>query len=364
MKKLLTSIFLFILSIIFAFSLGALSAIYGTSNGIEPPLGIVLGIIIGFILHVAFHEFGHLVGGILSGYTFSSYRIFNFIWVNIDGKIKFKKQTVAGTAGQCLMILPNKPYDEIPYFLYNVLGGVFNIILSLLAIIPIILFQKTIIATIFIVISLIGFLLAIQNLVPLKIGGFANDGMNILQCKKSKTARESFFRILQTVQLISSGYRLKDFPSEVFIIKKGSEKTDTLSANIYTNFCLKSLDELNFEKFIELTDGFLKDNDELLDVLKNQLINDKIFSLIMLNKDKDEIEKLLTKDFKKFQKVLIKSNLGFLRTNYALNKCIYNNEKKAKKDLELFNKIIKTHPYKGDIESEMELISELDKLYL
>ncbi|MBO5413517.1 MAG: hypothetical protein J6A29_04410, partial [Clostridia bacterium] len=89
-------------------SLGTLLIIvdntYMTNKNLE------LVIIIGFIaylissyLHTIIHEAGHLVFGLLSGYKFVSFRIGNIMLIKIKNKLKFKKFSLLGTAGQCLM---------------------------------------------------------------------------------------------------------------------------------------------------------------------------------------------------------------------------------------------------------------------
>lgn len=45
-----------------------------------------------------------------------------------------------------------------------------------------------------------------------------------------------------------------------------------------------------------------------------------------------------------------------LRTQYAIEKLVNKDDKKVQKCLDNFKKIAKTYPYKGDIESERELI--------
>ncbi len=336
---------------------GMLMSVYYPENYAIGIWGFYIITFIAFVLHITIHELGHLIGGLLSGYKFNSYRVFNFMWVNIDGKIKFKMMSLSGTAGQCLMSLPDKEYDEIPYFLYNFMGGGLNIIFSLLALIILMIIGPNNFAAFLIMFFIIGITLALQNLIPLKVSGIANDGMNIKECRKSKEARNSLFRILKTSDLLASGLRVKDFPEEVLKTENESEKKDVLSAGIYTNYCMKFVDEHNYGTAVKIIDEFLKDNTAILPLHKNLLINDKIFCLIMLNETKEEIEKLLTKDFLNIQKAM-KSQLGIIRTNYALNLCIYKDEKKASKQLEIFYKISKSHPYKGDIQMETELVEE------
>ena len=63
--------------------------------------------IIGFILHIIIHEAGHMVLGLLTGYSFVSFRIFSFMWVNDNGHIRFTRYKVNFAPGQCIMLPPS-----------------------------------------------------------------------------------------------------------------------------------------------------------------------------------------------------------------------------------------------------------------
>ncbi len=341
----------------------SMSIINSYNSEMSPILSLTIfyiSITVSVLIQIAIHELGHLIGGLLSGYEFSSYRFLNFMWVNINGKIEFKRMKISGTAGQCLMTPPNKNYNEIPYFLYNVLGGGMNIILSLILLPFLFIRTNEYIAVTSFFVFVFGLIFALQNLIPLKVSGIANDGMNILQCKKSEYAREGLFRQLKIASLLAKGQRLKDFDSEVFIVRDGSENKDSLSAGVYTSYLSKILDEGDYPLHIEKVNDFLKNNPSLLGILKAALRNDLITSYIIMGYNKADILKLINKEFKNYQKAM-KTNLGFIRTEYALNLIVYKNENQAKKVLDLFNRCIKNHPYKGDIESECELISKIQE---
>ena len=78
---------------------------------------VLLGLVFIFIL-VIIHEGGHLLFGLMTGWKYVSFRIGCFTLVKQDNKLKFKKTTVAGTAGQCLMSPPLCKPTECPFFLY------------------------------------------------------------------------------------------------------------------------------------------------------------------------------------------------------------------------------------------------------
>ena len=64
---------------------------------------IIVTLLFGIILQIIIHEAGHLFFGLLSGYKFISFKVFNFAIVkDEENRIKFKIiQGTKGTAGQC-----------------------------------------------------------------------------------------------------------------------------------------------------------------------------------------------------------------------------------------------------------------------
>ena len=77
--------------------------------------------IIGFIIHIIIHEAGHMVFGLLTGYSFVSFRIFSFMWVSDNGHIRFTRYKVNFAPGQCIMLPPSlDENNQIPYLLYKV----------------------------------------------------------------------------------------------------------------------------------------------------------------------------------------------------------------------------------------------------
>jgi hypothetical protein len=202
-------------------------------NGLEPfpvPdgfrflyfLAAVAFYLVATILHVIIHEGGHMVFGLLSGYEFLSFRILSFTIVKKDGDLTVKKLNIAGTGGQCLMYPPQwKDGEKYPYLAYNLGGGLFNIIFSLLAV-PLFFTGSAFggwAAGIFI---FCGVLLAITNLVPMTIG-VPNDGKNICDCRKSLIAQKALYLQLKMNADMSDDARLKELPLELLQVERTEE---------------------------------------------------------------------------------------------------------------------------------------------
>ena len=84
---------------------------------------VFLGIVFAFVFSIITHELGHLFYGWLSGYGFVSFRVFGVMLIKGSDGLKFKRYSLAGTGGQCLMVPPDMKDGKIPIILYN-LGGV------------------------------------------------------------------------------------------------------------------------------------------------------------------------------------------------------------------------------------------------
>ena len=79
------------------------------------PLLAIVFMIFSTFLQIILHEGGHLVCGLLTGYRFVSFRIFNQTLIRQDGRMRIKRFNIAGTGGQCLLVPPERPLEEIPY---------------------------------------------------------------------------------------------------------------------------------------------------------------------------------------------------------------------------------------------------------
>lgn len=185
------------------------------------------------VLHTVIHEGGHLVFGLLSGYRFLSFRVFSFTIVKKDGKLAVKKLKVLGTMGQCLMEPPqwrdDRPY---PYVIYNLGGGLLNILSSILMI-PLLFAGSTLWAWIAGLFIFTGILFAITNLVPMTLG-VPNDGKNCLDCFKSRETQRAFYLQLKINAELSNGAELTGFPVEIFQVPTPNEKKiSALNAALY-----------------------------------------------------------------------------------------------------------------------------------
>ena len=319
-------------------------------------LTIYISFMISFYLHIIIHEGGHYIFGRLTGYKLICFRIGSIAFIKEDDKIKIKKFSIAGTGGQCLMDPPEYKENKYPFVLYNLGGGLLNIIFSMIVFIIYIIFvQAAYLSGILLSFSGIGIIVGLTNIIPLKLGGVANDGYNIISLKKDKDARYAFYRQLKISALLAKGVRVKDMPEEWFNLPEDADLNNPIMAAVA---CMKGSyyqDKKDFERAKEEFNYALENCNNLLGIYKNEIQSELLFYEIIGDKDIDKINKLFTKELKKYIK-LSKHSISKKRLLYAYELLINKDKKAAEKYLNEFEKLEKTYPYKGEIEGERELI--------
>lgn len=178
-------------------------------------LGVV-SFIVSLPLIILVHEAGHLVCGLLTGYKFVSFRIFNWVIIRRGDTFVTRRFSVAGTGGQCLLSPPDLPFDMIPTVWYNA-GGVLANLALLAAVSLLLIFIDNPYAIECMVVFLVtDLIIVLINGIPMKAGGVQNDAYNIIHLDNSELGKRSFVLQLRTNALIQEGVRPKDMPDRWF----------------------------------------------------------------------------------------------------------------------------------------------------
>ncbi len=338
---------------------------FGEENRIFAFFFQAIVIIAAYLLHLIIHEAGHLVAGLMSGYEFGSFRIGSIMFVKDEGKIKIKKNSVAGTGGQCLMHIPDSFGEDYPVIFYNLGGVLMNILVSLIFIVLAVVFSGYSFAlSVFLMSALSGFIVAATNGIPLKLDLLNNDGSNARELYKNKEAKCAFYNQFKIIENASKGIRFRDMNENLFTMPSEEGLRDNSISASAAIFCENRLiDEGRFDEALELINKLLRGKNALVGLYKNLLVSDKI-TILLLKQEKLDIAKQYydNAQYKAFAKQMA-TNISILRTDYAYMLLHKKDEDGAKKALEKFDAACKTHPYQPDIDSEREIIELIKAKY-
>ena len=306
--------------------------------------GILVGAIsLPFIIVI--HELGHLFSGKLSGYQFISLRLLLFQWTkNKDGKIKFSKvSSLFGIGGQCLMI-PTGEEKDFRYLLYNLGGGLANIIVGLALVIPIFLSGHPFMRWLFIA-GIVSIFIAAINLIPIAFGGFPNDAKNILEAKKSDDAKLGFYRVLQAHGEMALGKYLSDFDEDFFKINEDADVNNFLVAQFVLFHAAYLEEKGNYKESYQKL--LLLEKAELPSIYKAQVLLALLFDELVYQGGAENLERAkerwaLHKDDKRILEIVEEKNPALMIPYAAKIAFIDSDLKAARKLLSEAKKLIPT----------------------
>lgn len=360
--------------ILMCFLIGAMCGVVGgialtrilpdDASGKEELLGLALVWIVVMLalrIHIYVHETGHLIFGLLSGYQFASIRFGSLMFQKTEEGIKRRKLKIAGTGGQCLMVPPAGQAD-IPVKLYNWGGCIANLIFSLLMMILSICLQSmAIVSTSLMLVCMAGIGSAIINGVPLR--SFSNDGYNAMTLGKRPYARKCFSAQLSMQAELAKGKAVRDMPEDWFVF---TEDATLLSDNIVSTSSIiameREIDRKNFSE-AERMAKFLVAHAQLAKIHEWILHADLLFCELVGEKRTEVIEEMMSSQWQKQLKQL-NSQPSMHRVWYAYYLLEKNDEEKAKKHLDMFEKIAQKYPYPSEIQCERELIGYVREKYI
>lgn len=329
----------------------------GTLGDIAPTvISLILGLYAAMYLHIALHEAGHLLFGLLSGYGFSSYRVGSFMVVKESGKLRFRRLSIAGTGGQCLMTPPELVDGKMPYVLYNLGGCIVNVAMGLVCLlVGFTLREGSLWRMLMMISAAVGFGFGLVNGIPMNMGAVNNDGQNALSLGKDPAALRSFWVQMKINETIARGIRLKDMPEEWFAIPEESQMGNAMVASLAVFATNRYMDAQEFDKAAELLEHLIEMESGITGLHKGMMICDLAYCEMIGQNRPEKLERLQTKEQKQFMKSM-KTFPTVVRTEYAYALLQEKDMKKAEKLQGEFEKLAKNYPYPSDIQSERELM--------
>ena len=318
--------------------------------------GLFLGTYAAFFFHIIVHEAGHLVFGLLTGYRFSSFRIASLLLLKENGKWKWKRLSIVGTGGQCLMAPPDIKDGKMPLVLYNLGGSLINTLTSALFLLGYLIWSEIpLLSPLLLIFAAVGFIIALMNGIPLRMGTVDNDGYNAFALSKNKEATEAFWVQLKVAEQTAKGVRLRDMPDEWFAVPTDEAMKNSMVAVRGVFACNKLMDEEKFEQADALMAHLLEIESGMVGLHRSLLICDRIFVELIGENRGDVIGCMLTKEQTAFMKAM-KSYPSVIRTQYALALLSEKDPEKAETLKNELEKVARTYPYPHEIDSERELL--------
>ncbi len=311
--------------------------------------------------HIFIHEGGHLLFGLLTGYRFLSFRVGSVMLLKTKNRYTLKRYSLSGTGGQCLMIPPKMKGGAFPFVLYNLGGSISNFLSSAIAIAALFATEPgSIWAFFWLVMVWLGFFTGLTNGIPMRIGNLDNDGKNTLSILKEPSAMRAFWIQMEINHRISLGERLREMPEAWFTMPSEAEMRNSMTSTLAVFACNRILDQGLYTEAAEKIANLLASNSNLSGLHRNVLLCDQLFLELIGENRKEAIDTLYSKEQKRFM-TSMKDFPSVLRTLYAYQLLYQKNQACANHTLKKFEKIAKTYPYTGEIQSEWELLKEVNR---
>lgn len=315
MKSILKIVFGLLAGIVIGFAIGGVIIILFTDktfgqyiegllslDGLETIASASVGVLsflISILLLIPIHEAGHLVCGLLTGYEFVSFRIFDYTFIKIDGKIKVKKFSVAGTGGQCLLTPPELPLEKIPTAWYNAGGVLANILILVLALPLFFLHLNPFLVEALVIFCLVDAIIILLNGIPMKLGGTSNDGYNMLYLNRNMLSKRSIVLQLRANAMIQNGTRPKDMPDRWFGWKTDIDYKNPLEVAIPLMHASRLIDEMKFEEAFNEFQELYSHNGEIMQLYVNEIACELLFCALCIG-NTDLARQLLTPKLQKY----------------------------------------------------------------
>lgn len=329
-------------------------------------MAALLILILAVFLQIIIHEAGHLICGLATGYRVVSFRVANIILVRHDSGWQFGRFSVAGTGGQCLMepaIDDAKDAHRMPYAWYLAGGVTANVAVAAASIIVLCLHIMGVVGSCLLaMLALSGIYLAITNGIPMKIGGVANDGDNIRTLRRDAESRRLLWIQLKANALYTRGERFCDMPAEWFDVPTEADAGNYFWATIIGMRSSREIEQLDFEAAYADLKRLRAMGNRLIEVLRMETACEMLLPAIMLRRPRYEIEALMNKHTEQYARTYSRYMLSRAVTVYLLERFIRHDKAATEKALQLFERMARRYPTKGEQRSCGELMAYLQTL--
>ncbi len=318
----------------------------------------LLAFCVALVVLIPIHELGHLVCGLLTGYRFVSFRIFNYTFIRINGKVRMKKFAIAGTGGQCLLDPPEVPYNKVPMAWYNA-GGVLANLVVLLLILPL-LFLKLppLWSTAIFIFFLVDVCIILINGIPMQVGGVGNDAYNMLLLHRSPESKRGIVTQLRSNAMIQNGVRPKDMPEEWFEVPTNVDYKNVFEVTIPLMAASRHIDEMDWDKARGEMEALYCHRDKIMPLYVKEIACELVY-LLLISGETARASELLDKDLKKYIETYRKVMSSKERLLCAVALLIDNDRAKALEIYENLKSRKDDYLLQGEVKSDLALMEAM-----
>ncbi|MBJ6744941.1 hypothetical protein JEQ21_00460 [Streptococcus sp. 121] len=313
-----------------------------------------------FLVAIFIHELGHYIGGRLSRYRLISFRVGSWVLVRWDEGLFWKRFTLHGTLGQCLMAPPSSDYNQVPVLLYNLGGPLINLLFAPLIVLGLKMDPSWWSLTLFLFGGL-NLLLSLGNGIPFKGKIISNDGMNAWELYHSPAAREAFVKQMLITEGLTRGRRLKDLPVELFHLKSPVEEGNSFVSMMNYYWASYLLDKGAYREGRGILDKLVLPSGTLPGLLKIFSRLALLFLELLENPSQTDLSILEEKQTKQVLKAM-KNSPAILSIQYAIARLRNQNQAEADAIRHQLEKVIQTYPTKAEIEMALEDVDMVDRI--
>lgn len=313
---------------------------------------VFLSIYLVIMVQIIIHEAGHMIGGFITSYRFLYFRIGSTTLVRTDSGFKIRKLTVPGTGGQCIMVPPEMKDGDYPVVIYNLGGGLLNLIVSLISIIIFKTYNlNPAITGLLEIFAIVGIYIGIVNLVPLKI--INNDGANIFYLKNDLEERIALHKILNDEEDLIND---KEVERTTINIDE-ADLSKTFIQGIFINRMEDRFYKLEFEEAKYLDEKLL--GKAKMNMTFEFMVKTTVSIIYLLEGNREKANEFLKdKSLRKYLKNKFVLHVEIL--NYARNRILEGNDgKKIRKRIE---KMRDKYIYPSHMKAAFEIMEKIDEV--
>ncbi len=313
-----------------------------------------------YLLVVLLHEFGHLLGGLWSGYHFVSFRVGNRVLVRWDEGLVWKRFSLMGTGGQCIMAPPVRSDDQFPFLRYYLGGPLMNLLLSLVFFLALEM-QPSVWTLLLWSFGELNLLSALANGIPWKGKVVANDGWNAWNLSKNPAAREVFAKQMLILEAMTRGQQLRALPADWFRIESESRSENSSAASLAFTRAQYMIDKGEEQAGIDLLQRLLESKSSVPSFERIMMQLFKLYYDLLTEAASVDLSVLDDKETQQFLKGM-KDYPFVLSLNYALARLSKQDQVEAARIRQRLDRVLETYPTKAEIDSVWEDLELIDRI--